>query len=159
VWHFSSDSLRTFFISYRFRGLAVAYSDVVDIDMNVWGANWPRDVSSVSATIKQPDQPDGTFYTPLRVWGHPAAVNGTVARLPGAAVLTAANVPAHQFVELHTVFPRAILRSTGGAKVVAGPGLAKVVGKEHKALADYEHGRTEVRNALDHLVVTIPILI
>lgn len=159
VWHFSSDSLRTFFISYRFRGLAVAYSDVVDVDMNVWGASWPRDLSSLSATIKQPDQPDGTFYTPLRVWGHPASVNGTVARMPGAAVLTAPNVPAHQFVELHTVFPRAILRSTGGAKVVAGRGLAKIVGKEHKARADYEHGRNEVRNALNHLVVTIPILI
>jgi uncharacterized membrane protein len=159
VWHFSSNSLRTFFISYRFRGLAVAYHDVVDVDMNVWGAQWPRDVSSLTATIRQPDQPDGSFLTPLRVWGHPAAVNGNVARMPGAAVLTAANVPSHQFVELHTVFPRAILRSTGGAKVVTGDGLARIVGKEHKALSDYEHGRNEVRNALNHLLVTIPILI
>ena len=159
VWHFSSNSLRTFFISYRFRGLAVAYDDVVDVDMNVWGASWPRDLSSLTATIRLPAARGGDSQLPLRIWGHPASVNGTVSRALGAAVLTAQNVPAHQFVELHTVFPRRLLDSTAGAKVVSGPGLARIVGKEHKALADYEHGRNEVRNALNHLLVTIPILI
>ena len=45
VWHFASDSLRTFTIAYRFRGLAVAYDDVVDVNMQVWGKQWPKGVS------------------------------------------------------------------------------------------------------------------
>ena len=108
VWHFVSNSIRTFTIGYRFRGLAVAYDDVVDVDMNVWGAQWPRDLSSLSATIQLPGD---SLELPLRVWGHPITVNGTVARAPGAAVLTAPNVPPHHFIELRTVFPRSLLDS------------------------------------------------
>ena len=42
VWHYrASDERRTFTISYRFRGLAVAYDDVVDVNLRVWGDHWP----------------------------------------------------------------------------------------------------------------------
>ena len=38
VWHYAANNeRRTFDISYRFRGLAVAYDDVVDVNLNVWG--------------------------------------------------------------------------------------------------------------------------
>src|SRR5262249_55311566 len=38
VWHYqASDEQRTFTIRYRFRGLAIAYDDVVDVDLQVWG--------------------------------------------------------------------------------------------------------------------------
>ncbi len=38
VWHFSAtDEVRTFEIRYRMRGVAVAYDDVVDVNLQVWG--------------------------------------------------------------------------------------------------------------------------
>ncbi len=34
VWHYrASDEARTFLVSYRFRGLAVAYDDVIDVNL------------------------------------------------------------------------------------------------------------------------------
>ena len=41
VWHFdAAGEARTFTVAYRFRGLAVAYDDVVDVNLRVWGSNW-----------------------------------------------------------------------------------------------------------------------
>src|SRR4029079_11422334 len=41
VWHYSAtDEQRTFQISYRMRGLAIAYDDVVDVNFRVWGDEW-----------------------------------------------------------------------------------------------------------------------
>src|SRR5262249_50652333 len=41
VWHFAPASgSQTYIIGYRFRGLAQAYSDVVDVNMKVWGDQW-----------------------------------------------------------------------------------------------------------------------
>ena len=38
VWHYQAFSeLRTFTVGYRFRGLSVAYDDVVDVNLKVWG--------------------------------------------------------------------------------------------------------------------------
>ena len=35
-----SDEVRTFEIRYRMRGVAVAYDDVVDVNLQVWGSQW-----------------------------------------------------------------------------------------------------------------------
>jgi len=44
VWHYRALSeRRTFTVSYRFRGLAVAYDDVVDVNLRVWASTGPRD--------------------------------------------------------------------------------------------------------------------
>ena len=41
VWHYGAvDELRTFTVHYRMRGLAVAYDDVVDVNLKVWGSEW-----------------------------------------------------------------------------------------------------------------------
>src|SRR5262249_19201133 len=41
VWHFqAAGEARTFTVAYRFRGLAVAYDDVVDVNLKVWGSSW-----------------------------------------------------------------------------------------------------------------------
>src|SRR4029453_16975286 len=40
VWHFqAAGEPHTYTVSYRFRGLAVAYDDIVDVNLKVWGAN------------------------------------------------------------------------------------------------------------------------
>ena len=55
VWHYSAlDERRVFTITYRFRGLAVAYDDVVDVNMKVWGAHWPVGVSELKAAMALP---------------------------------------------------------------------------------------------------------
>ena len=42
VWHYRAfNERRGFTIRYRFRGLAVAYDDVVDVNLQVWGDEWP----------------------------------------------------------------------------------------------------------------------
>src|SRR5262249_54391613 len=151
VWHFDSDSLKTFTIAYRLRGLAKAYDDVVDVNLQVWGAQWPKGVSSVAATIALPKTRGGGQLAPLRVWGHPETVQGRVALEPGAAVLTTSYVKPHQFVELRTLFPRSLLDSTTGAKVAAGPGLEEIVKAEKKAVDDREYGRRQVQDELDKL--------
>ena len=44
VWHYRANGgIRTFTVSYRFRGVAVAYDDVVDVNLQVWGSHWPVD--------------------------------------------------------------------------------------------------------------------
>ena len=41
VWHYQAlDEARTFEIRYTLSGVAVAYDDVVDVNLNVWGDEW-----------------------------------------------------------------------------------------------------------------------
>ena len=43
VWHFSArGEAHTYTVAYRFRGLAVAYSDIVDVNLKVWGFELER---------------------------------------------------------------------------------------------------------------------
>ena len=42
MWRYQAeDEARTFTIRYRFTGLAVGYDDVVDVNLKVWGDEWP----------------------------------------------------------------------------------------------------------------------
>ena len=50
-------SSRTFTISYRFRGLAVAYDDVVDVNLKVWGDEWAAPLGDLRATLTLPAPP------------------------------------------------------------------------------------------------------
>ena len=157
VWHFSAGGEpHTYTVAYRFRGLAVAYSDIVDVNLKVWGANWSAPVSDLRATMTLPKP---TTLGPLyNVWGHPAWVKGVVERTKPAALLRAVNVSAGQFVEMRVTFPRSLLRSTGGAKVVAGPGLAKVKKEEADDQADYLHDQEKIDDAKHHLARTLVFL-
>ena len=111
---------RTFTVAYRFRGLAVAYDDVVDVNLKVWGSNWSSPLGDLTASMTLPrPAPLGPALPRL---GPPAWVNGVVD--PHAArprSLRAVNVPSHQFVELRVVFPRGAADARPrGAKVVDG---------------------------------------
>ena len=106
VWHFdAAGEARTFTVAYRFRGLAVAYDDVVDVNLRVWGSNWSSPLGELAASITLPRP---AALTPsYRVWGHPPSVNGVVTRTRPAALLRAVNIPSNQWVEMRVVFPRA----------------------------------------------------
>ena len=128
VWHYQAqDEERTFTIAYRFRSLAVAHDDVVDVNLKVWGGSWSVPVEALRAEMVLP-KPVSVANPLYRAWGAPASVHGVVTRSRRGAVLQASNVPAHQYVELRTVFPRRLLASTAGAQAKAGTGFQKVTG-------------------------------
>ena len=56
-------------------------------------------------------------------------------------------------------FPRRLVESTAGARVVQGPGLERIVAEERAAVDAYEHGRRKIRDAVDHLPRTIAYLL
>ena len=150
VWHYTANSeRRTFDVSYRFRGLAVAYNDVIDVNLRVWGNHWPVGVGRLTASMQLP-RPIALSPS-YRVWGSPVWVHGTVTRLPPRSLLEAAQVPAHQFVELRMVLPRRLLTSTAGAQARHGSGLKKIVAEEAGSQRAYEHDRERIDDAKRHL--------
>ena len=84
------------------------------------------------------------------------------------AVLRAVDVPAGQFVELRTVFPRAAFRSTLGMRVAEGNGLAGIIAAEKADAAAFEKDSERIEHAKQHplryllivlLLGTIPALL
>ena len=72
VWHYSaSNEERRFRVHYRLRGLAVAYDDVVDVNLQVWGDEWEVGLDQLTAAMIAPGDV-------LRAWGHPVGVRGDV---------------------------------------------------------------------------------
>ena len=139
VWHYSAFSeLRTFTVGYRLTNLAVAYDDVVDVNLQVRGSEWEESLAQLTADMALPGIATGPSY---RVWGHPVSVRGDVTREPRSAFLRAVQVPPNQFVEMRVVFPRGLLASTGGARVRSGDGLPAIVAEEHADAAAFEADR------------------
>jgi uncharacterized membrane protein len=157
VWHYQAlDEQRTFSITYRFRGLAVAYDDVVDVNMKVWGDEWRTSLGRLSAVMILPGPATGPRY---RVYGHPRWVKGITAKFPTKATLQAVDVPAHQFVEMRVVFPRRLLTSTAGAKVVHGNGLATIVHEEVADEQSYLDNQAQIDDAKHHWLRTAGYLL
>jgi uncharacterized membrane protein len=122
VWHYRAmDEQRTFTVSYRLNGLAVAYDDVVDVYWQAWGDEWQEPLGSLDAAMNLPGDPQ---KGDVKVFGHPASVSGETSLGPGrvSPTLVASDVPAGQFVEMRVVFPRELLSSTAGARVEQGDG-------------------------------------
>ena len=157
VWHYQAlDERRTFSVGYRLRGLAVAYDDVVDVNLQVWGPEWEVGLARLTTEEILPGRASGPEY---RVFGHPVWVRGDVRRLPQRVLLRAQDVPPRQFVELRVVFPRSLLTSTAGARVVPGDGLPRILAEERADAASYDRDRERIRNALDHIGRTILVLL
>ena len=142
VWRFQNDGFeqRAFRIHYRISGLAVAYDDVVDVNLKVWGDEWEQSLGRLTATETAPGKI-------LRAWGHPVYVRGDVQLAGSKVFLRALDVPAHQFVELRTLIPRGAFTSTAGMKVRSGDGLAAVVAEEQADAAAFERDHEKIENA------------
>ena len=157
VWHYQALSeVRTFTVSYRLSNVAVAFDDVVDVNLKVWGDQWDQSLGQLTAELTLPGPASGPSY---RVWGHPVSVRGDVTREPERALLRAVHIPSHQFVELRAVFPRSLLTSTGGTRVRRGDALPRIVAEEATAAAAFEADQEKLHDALDHLPRTILILL
>ncbi|MBM3696677.1 MAG: DUF2207 domain-containing protein, partial [Actinobacteria bacterium] len=136
VWHYrAADERRTFTLTYRMLGLTVAYDDVADVYLKVWGDEWKVGLSHLTARVVLPsaDLAPGDVL----VYGHPARVQGeTTLGADGVSpALEARGVPARQWVEMRVVFPRRVLAATAGAAVADGSAL-EVIRSEEAAAAE-----------------------
>ena len=147
VWHYrASDEERTFTVAYRMTGLAVAYDDVVDVNLKVWGDEWDVFVGRVQADMVLPGSPQPGE---VLVWGHPAAVRGftTLGEDGVSPSLIAGAVPPRQFVELRVVFPRRLLDTADGAAVVPRSGLEEILAEEAAQEARDQRAAERAANA------------
>src|SRR4051812_36638428 len=72
VWHYrATNEARTFELHYDLHGLAVAYDDVVEVNLDVWGDEWKEGLGRLTATLTAPGRV-------VRAWGHPVYVRGDV---------------------------------------------------------------------------------
>ncbi len=130
VWHYSAvDAARDFTITYDMHGVATAYDDVIDVNLQVWGDQWPVGVDEVTARVHVPGAPQaGDVY----VWGHPYGIDGstTLGDDGVSPSLTARNVPSETWVELRSVFPSSLVGSTAGARNSSGDGLESIRAEE-----------------------------
>jgi hypothetical protein len=87
VWYFNArDQTRAFTISYTLRGVAVAYDDVVDVNVKVWGDQWAQPLYRLVGIESAP----GAI---LKAWAS-LWVRGDV-DLTGRRATIRAGVPAH----------------------------------------------------------------
>ena len=155
MWHFAADDqVRTFTISYTLRGVAVAYDDVVDVNVKVWGDQWAEPLGQLTATEAAPGKI-------VRAWGKPVWVRGDVRLAGRRALLRAVSVPEKQFVELRTLVPRKAFTSTSGMQVAHGAGLGRIVQEERDDAAQFERDRKRIdgwkANPLRTLLVLLAI--
>ena len=117
AWHFDAqDSARTFVLSYRMHRFVRAYRDIGNLDLQVWGDQWPVPLDRLHAVVIFPGPATSADRASrlLRVWGHPASVRGSVAIAgPDRVTIDAGGIPAWQYVELDTTFPRHLLAASG----------------------------------------------
>ncbi|MGH2752941.1 MAG: DUF2207 family protein, partial [Actinomycetota bacterium] len=160
VWHYEAfGETRTFDVGYTIRGLAEAYEDVVDVNLQVWGDEWGVELSRLRADITIPG--DGTKED-VFVWGHPATVDGfTELKEDGSgATLTAANIAPGRWVEMRTVFPvDRIDPAPADARVRDGLGLPGILEKEGADIAAAERDRSRMRFVRQGLPWLIPLAI
>jgi uncharacterized membrane protein len=142
VWHYQASSEeRTFHLHYRLRGLAVAYDDVVDVNLKVWGDQWPVRLGQLTATLTAPAPVD-------RAWGHPVSVRGDITIEGESIQLRAVDIPARQFVELRALIPRNAFSSTVGMQERSETALERIAGEEREDAAAYERDRKRLDDAL-----------
>ena len=132
VWHYSAaDETRTFELTYRVTGATKVYDDVVDVAWNVWGSQWDFWLDNLDADIAAAS---GT--APEQAWLRPRSL-GVDPEVGADASVAADRVPEGEAVGFRAVFPRDAISSTGGAKVEAGDGLAKIEDEESALDDDY----------------------
>jgi uncharacterized membrane protein len=148
VWHHSSqDELRTFELVYRMTGVVTVYDDVADLLFQVWGDQWEVSADRVTAEVILPD---GANQGEVLVWGHPYGIDGETSLGDGGVspTLEARNVPPHSFVEIRVAFPPALLESSDGVTIVAGPGQDIILGEEDDWAERANDARDAARNGL-----------
>jgi uncharacterized membrane protein len=153
VWHYQASSEeRTFIVHYRLRGLAVAYDDVVDVNLRVWGDQWEQRLEQLTASLGAPTDVQ-------RAWGHPVSVRGDITIDGDLVTLRAIDIPPKQFVELRALIPRSGFTSTAGMKVESGNALDRIAADELEDARAYEADRARLDDALENPLRSLLVLL
>ena len=153
VWHFRANSeTRSFRIHYRLRGVAVAYDDVVDVNVQVWGDEWEVGLGQLTAAVVAPADI-------LRAWGHPVGVRGDVTLDGRRANLRAIEIPARPIRRAPRSDPAPRVHLDGGYAGRTRPGLERIVAEERDDAAAYERDQRKIDEALDNLPRTLATLL
>src|SRR5262249_16844091 len=127
------------------------------VNLKVWGDSWSAPLYGLTAGVLLPKH--AAMNTDVLVWGHPPWVKGKVTRSAVGTTLEAQQViPPHQWVEMRTVFPRTLLASPGGAKVVSGLGQAKIIAEENGNRAAYISDKKKLDDAKNNIGRTLLFL-
>jgi uncharacterized membrane protein len=147
VWHHgASNTTKTFDLSYRVTNVVIAYNDVLDVRWQPWGSEWGQTLSELTASVSSPAlKPGDSAY---RVWGYPREVEGQIVRGDGIAILSATDIPDHQYVAIQVTVPRKPHQDVSGAKVVHADGLDKIVKEEEANDSAYSHSWARVERFL-----------
>jgi hypothetical protein len=122
VWYFDAvNETRAFTISYTLRGVAVAYDDVVDVNLKVWGDQWDEPLARLVAAENAPGRI-------LRGWGKPVWVRGDVELTGRRATLRA--VSSRPAVSAPTLAPARVPRPRHGRP---GPGSTALAPRSRAA--------------------------
>ncbi len=136
VWRFESDGFgqdaNVHASATGISGLAVAYDDVVDVNLKVWGDEWEQPLGRLTATMRGPGDV-------VRAWGHPVWVRGdvTLQGRAGAAAGARRRRRASSSSCARSI-PRDAFTSTAGMQVEEGAGLQKIIAEEAADAADYD---------------------
>jgi uncharacterized membrane protein len=153
VWRFeASFEARTFTLAYRLDGVAVAYDDVVDVNVQVWGDEWQQGLGRLTASLTAPADVD-------RAWGHPVYVRGDVTLDGPTVLLRAERIPAQQFVELRALVPRSALTSTSAATVREGDGREEIVAAEQGDAATFESESARIDALVQRPALSLGLLL
>lgn len=154
VWHdHVSNTTRTFDLSYRVSNVVIAYDDVLDVRWQPWGSQWDQTLGNLTAAVVNPAlKPSNPAY---RVWGYPREVEGQTVRGDGLAILTATDIPVHQYVAIQVTVPRGPHQDVSGATVVHRDGLEQIVKDEEAKSDSYSHSWARLERFLG--THTVPI--
>jgi hypothetical protein len=109
-------------IGFRLANRATAYRDVVDLRIPVWENELPGTLKTLSVSLQLPRR--ARF---IRVWVHSSSPIASIVKNTETVRVRARDVGT---VELRVVFPRAVLASTAGTRVVPRAGLTSILAEE-----------------------------
>lgn len=78
TWHIAAQNeTRTFDLAYTLGGYVDTYSDIGNLYLQVWGAQWPVALDRLHSEIALPAPVPSSEKSLLRAWGHPRRCRGT----------------------------------------------------------------------------------
>jgi uncharacterized membrane protein len=128
----------TIIMEYDYYGGLKVYSDISELHYKLWGESWEKDLAEMEAIIHLPHGAGST----TQYWLHPPAF--TVShQLDGNMIkVKTSSIPANNWYEIRTVFPRIENPNPTKVAIQSGPGLEKILEIEESYGRDQSRAET-----------------
>ena len=155
VWHYSAtDEPRAFTLSYVLHGVLIVHPDVIDLNMNVWGADWPTGLGSLIATVTLPPG-----AKPVREWGNPPWIRATLTNAGSTVELRAHDLPDHHLAALRLLVPSAVAKHMTDVQTDDRVALPGITAAEQAAAGAYQQQRDRLDTARRLWPLTLLLLL